>query len=67
MDDGEGATYAGEKNEAGEKEGFGIRNYPDGGLYIGYWKNGQAHGKGWFFHADGVVYKGDWVEGKMNG
>ena len=36
-------------------------------MYVGYWKAGMAHGKGWFFHGDGDINKGDWVEGKMNG
>ena len=67
MDDGDGATYAGQKNAKGEKEGFGIKNYPNGAVYFGLWKAGKAHGQGWFFHDDGDVYKGDWADGQQNG
>lgn len=43
-DDGAGTTYAGQKNAKGEKEGFGIKNYPKGALYFGLWKAGKASG-----------------------
>ena len=34
-DDGDGSIYSGSKNEAGQKEGFGIKLYSDGGLFVG--------------------------------
>ena len=66
-EDGEGAVYAGFRNEAGEKWGFGIKLWSDGGLYVGNWRGNKANGKGWFFLAEGDVYKGDWIDDKMNG
>ena len=38
LEDGEGSVYSGFKNEAGEKWGFGIKLYSDGGLYVGNWR-----------------------------
>ena len=36
--DGQGATYTGEQNHWGEKEGFGIKKWADGAIYAGMWK-----------------------------
>ena len=66
-DDGEDTIYEGKKSEFNEKEGWGIKKWADGGLYVGMWLNNQANGKGYFFHSDGDVYAGDWVEDKANG
>ena len=33
----------------------------DRSLYIGFFKNGKAHGKGAYIFADGSYYEGDFV------
>ena len=64
MDDGDSTLYAGSLNRKGEKEGFGIKSWPDGSIYVGMWKAGEADGKGWFFMESGDIYKGDWIKGR---
>ena len=67
VDDKDGATYEGKKNAKGLKDGFGVKQWADGAMYVGMWKNDQANGKGWLFHADGDIYGGDWVNDKASG
>ena len=67
QEDGDGAAYAGSRNAAGEKEGFGIINMWNESVYVGYWRAGKANGKGWFFLAEGDIYKGDWLDDKAHG
>lgn len=71
IEDKDGNQYLGETNAAGEEEGYGIKSNRDGSLYVGMWKEGKAHGNGWFFHASddqgGDVYKGQWADDKANG
>ena len=42
----------------------GIQLWNDGSIYVGYWRNDKANGKGRLIHADGDVYEGDWVSDK---
>lgn len=35
--------------------------------YVGYWQNGQRHGKGTFYYSNGSKYEGDWVENFKDG
>jgi hypothetical protein len=41
----------------------GVCKYPDGGKYVGDWKNQQPNGKGKFFNADGSYYEGTYTLG----
>ena len=66
-DDGDDTVYEGRKSEFNEKEGWGIKKWKDGALYVGMWANNQANGNGYFFHADGDIYAGDWSEDKASG
>ena len=66
-DDGHGNVYGGQKNASGKEEGYGVKSFSNGTLYVGMWKDGKSSGKGWFFHADGDVYKGDWIDDKSHG
>jgi len=36
-------------------------------MFIGYWKNNKAHGRGKFIHSDEDVYEGEWKNDKANG
>ena len=47
--------------------GRGIKFWPDGTVYIGYWKNGLACGKGKLYNSIGNIYEGDWLNGQLNG
>ena len=42
-------------------DGFGKMYKVDRSLYIGFFKNGKAHGKGAYIFADGSYYEGDFV------
>ena len=39
----------------------------EGGVYVGSWKDGFAHGQGRRIFADGTMYEGEWRNGTMNG
>ena len=49
------------------RHGRGFSIWPDGSLYEGYCKDGEACGKGRLIHADGDVYVGSWQNDKANG
>jgi len=36
--------------------------FPDGGKYVGQWKEGKRHGQGTMTDADGTVRKGIWKD-----
>ena len=44
--------------------GLGKMYKDNGGIYIGEFKNGAAHGKGSFVFADGSFYRGDFDHNK---
>lgn len=48
------------ESELRVREGFGIRIWPDGSIYEGWFKQDCAYGKGRLIHADGYIYEGDW-------
>jgi hypothetical protein len=46
-------------------DGYGIMEYSNGQVYIGYWKMGQREGKGKLFSKEGaILYDGVWVTDK---
>ena len=56
----DGSEYEGEWSfGTGLIHGKGVQSWPDGGYYEGYWRNGQASGKGRLVQTDGNVYEGD--------
>ena len=52
---------------AGQVQGEATLKLPDGGLYIGTFKNGVPDGKGYFKDADGTQYEGEVHEGRREG
>lgn len=65
-----GAVYDGEfVND--KREGEGTYSFAEdeeeGGVYVGSWKDGYAHGQGRRIFADGTMYEGEWRNGSMNG
>ena len=59
--------YVGKVNSGGKKDGFGIKNWKDGAIYIGMWEQGKANGKGWYFNSLGEMYHGEFVDDKFCG
>ena len=41
--------------------------YPDGGKYVGEFKNGRKNGQGTFTYPEGQKYVGRWKDDKRNG
>jgi len=48
----------------GKKNGQGTLTYPDGGKYVGEWKNGKKNGQGTFTDPYGNKYEGEYENGK---
>jgi len=46
---------------------FGTYTWPDGGKYVGEWKDGTANGQGTFTFPDGEKYVGEWKDDTANG
>ena len=47
--------------------GYGIKKYNDGTLYIGDWWNDLPSGNGTTIWPDGSIYVGEFIEGAYNG
>jgi hypothetical protein len=45
----------------------GSRAYPDGGKYVGEFRDNQANGQGTHLYFDGRKYVGEWRNGNFNG
>src|SRR5690606_12967693 len=43
------------------------KEYDDGGIYEGTFKDGKQHGRGTYRLPNGYEYTGDWVEGEILG
>ena len=43
------------------------KEYDDGGVYEGTFRNGRQHGQGAYTLPNGYQYEGDWVEGEILG
>ena len=59
--------YEGERNAAGEAEGYGKERYADGEEYVGEWRSGLMEGDGTYLWPDGESYEGEWRGGKRYG
>ncbi|CAH3105220.1 unnamed protein product [Porites lobata] len=59
--------YEGERNELGERHGYGKAVLPNGDIYEGNYVNGKRHGKGTYIFRNGAKYKGFYDEGKKSG
>ena len=59
-------VYVGNLNERGNREGYGILYFPDGGLYEGYFRNDKMSGKGRMINAEGDYYEGEFLNDKAN-
>ena len=51
----------------GESETIVTKQYPDGGMYEGTFRDGLQHGKGTYRLPNGYEYVGDWVDGEIKG
>ena len=49
------------------REGYGLRDFPDGASYEGNWKDNMPSGKGIFKHANGDRYYGEFLKGMRHG
>ena len=43
------------------------KQYDDGGVYEGTFRNGRQHGRGSYALPSGYRYEGDWVDGEILG
>lgn len=64
--------YRGEKNEDGQKNGFGtmIHSYKievRREIYVGFWREDQKHGQGVMHWTNGDKYEGNWYEDQKSG
>jgi len=46
---------------------FRTKQYEEGGIYEGMFKDGVRHGTGTYTLPDGFTYKGQWVNGEIQG
>ena len=67
-DDSGQAVYEGEWNkEENVIDGRGVKVWPDGSRYEGFWSDGEQHGYGRMIHLRGDVYSGQWAHSRANG
>ena len=60
-------VYEGERNAAGEYEGYGTMRFAEGTVYEGKWKGGKREGRGTLRLANGDVYEGEYKGDKFEG
>ena len=53
--------------ENGKSDDQRIHTFPDGGKYVGGWKDGQMHGDGTYTWPSGSKYTGEWSNNKKHG
>jgi hypothetical protein len=46
---------------------YGTQTQPDGGIYVGEFRDGKQNGQGTLTHPDGRIYLGEFKDGKING
>ena len=51
----------------GQSDTIVTKQYPDGGMYEGTFRDGLQHGKGTYRLPNGYEYVGDWVDGEIKG
>ena len=60
--------YINDSEGYGIPDGYGTMTYENnGGVHVGYFKNGNANGYGTYTKSDGDVYEGNWENDFMNG
>ncbi|XP_043852376.1 radial spoke head 1 homolog [Dromiciops gliroides] len=59
--------YEGERNEEGERHGFGKAILPNGDKYEGQYEHGKRHGQGTYRFKNGSRYIGEYKENKKHG
>ena len=59
--------YTGDRNNEGERHGFGKAILPNGDTYEGEYDHGKRHGYGTYRFKNGAKYVGDYVNGKKHG
>jgi hypothetical protein len=52
---------------AAQSEAVVTKQYEDGGVYEGTFKDGRQHGQGTYRLPNGYEYSGEWVEGEIRG
>ena len=60
-------TYDGDRNEKGERHGYGKATLPNGDTYEGDYQNGKRHGNGTYRFKNSARYFGEYVDGKKHG
>ncbi|KAL2723265.1 radial spoke head 1 isoform X1 [Vespula maculifrons] len=59
--------YEGERNEQGDRHGFGKTLLPNGDMYVGRYCEGLRNGKGIYVFKNGARYDGEWRQGLKYG
>ncbi|XP_028990405.1 radial spoke head 1 homolog isoform X2 [Betta splendens] len=59
--------YEGDRNQAGERHGFGKAVLPNGDIYHGQYQNGKRHGHGTYRFKNGAKFVGDYYQGVKQG
>ena len=47
--------------------GYGVKKYKDGTMYVGEWWNGEASGQGTVIWPNGSIYVGEFIKGLYSG
>jgi len=63
----DGLIYCGSYDHHFLPQGHGKMMYPDGSLYLGFWKAGKRHGYGFYVGANRDYYSGPWYEDVKHG
>nr|XP_045006999.1 radial spoke head 1 homolog isoform X1 [Jaculus jaculus] len=59
--------YEGERNEAGQRHGYGKTRLPNGDMYEGSYEFGKRHGQGTYKFKNGAQYTGNYFKNKKHG
>ncbi|EAY05107.1 meichroacidin, putative [Trichomonas vaginalis G3] len=60
-------VYEGERDEAGQRSGYGKMIFSNGDIYEGMYLNGMRNGKGRYTWKKGGMYEGEYVNHKRQG
>ncbi|MEO0698824.1 MAG: 2-isopropylmalate synthase, partial [Pseudomonadota bacterium] len=52
---------------AASAQSTAVKQYDDGGVYEGEFRNGVQHGQGTYRLPSGYEYTGEWVDGEIRG